>query len=71
MPWLRRWRESIEAKIEDTARELKPAHHGATESASTNLDLKSALEIIRIINAEDAKVVPPCKQALPQIARGD
>lgn len=38
-------------------------------SASANLDLKSALEIIRIINSEDAKVAKAVKQALPQIAR--
>lgn len=36
--------------------------------ASTNLDLKSSLEIARIINAEDAKVSGAVKRALPQIA---
>ena len=37
--------------------------------ATQNLDRQSALEIARIINAEDAKVAPAVKKALPQIAR--
>jgi len=37
--------------------------------ASRDLDLKSALEIVRILNAEDAKVARAVKRALPQIAR--
>lgn len=37
--------------------------------ASTNLDRKSALQIARIINAEDAKVARAIKRALPQIAQ--
>jgi N-acetylmuramic acid 6-phosphate etherase len=37
---------------------------------STNLDLKSSLEVARIINAEDAKVAAAVRRALPQIARG-
>jgi N-acetylmuramic acid 6-phosphate etherase len=40
-----------------------------TNPASANLDQKSALEIARIINAEDAKVAGVVKRALPQIAR--
>jgi N-acetylmuramic acid 6-phosphate etherase len=38
--------------------------------ASQDLDLKSSLEIARIINAEDAKVAAAVQRALPQIARG-
>ena len=38
--------------------------------AAKNLDERSALEIARIINAEDAKVAAAVKSALPQIARG-
>lgn len=38
-------------------------------SASADLDRKSALEIARIINAEDAKVAGAVKRALPQIAQ--
>ena len=37
--------------------------------ASTGLDLKSSLEVARIINSEDAKVAPAVQRALPQIAR--
>jgi N-acetylmuramic acid 6-phosphate etherase len=37
--------------------------------ASADLDLKSALQLARIINAQDAKVASAVKQALPQIAR--
>lgn len=39
-------------------------------AAAGNLDLKSSLEIARVINAEDAKVAAAVKPALPQIARG-
>jgi N-acetylmuramic acid 6-phosphate etherase len=37
--------------------------------ASRNLDLKTSLEIARVINAEDAKIAGAVKRALPQIAR--
>jgi N-acetylmuramic acid 6-phosphate etherase len=37
--------------------------------ASRNLDLKSSLEIARIINAEDGRVAAAVKRALPEIAR--
>ena len=37
--------------------------------ASQNLDLKSSLEIAKVINAEDAKVAAAVKRTLPQIAR--
>ena len=40
-----------------------------TNWASTDLDLKSSLEIVRVINTEDAKVVDAVRRALPQIAR--
>src|SRR5271167_3571081 len=40
-----------------------------TNPASRNLDAKSALQIARIINAEDAKVATAVKRALPQIAK--
>ncbi len=38
-------------------------------AATQNLDRRSALEIARIINAEDAKVAGAVKKALPQIAQ--
>ncbi len=37
--------------------------------ASADLDLKSSLEIARVINDEDAKVAAAVRRALPQIAR--
>jgi N-acetylmuramic acid 6-phosphate etherase len=37
--------------------------------ASAGLDLKSALEVARVINAEDATVAAAVERALPQIAR--
>jgi N-acetylmuramic acid 6-phosphate etherase len=37
--------------------------------ASVNLDLKSSLQIARIINSEDARVAAAVKRVLPQIAR--
>jgi len=40
-----------------------------TNRAAVDLDLKSALDIAGIINAEDAKVASAVKRALPQIAR--
>ena len=39
-----------------------------TNSASADLDRKSALEIARIINAEDAKIAAAVRRSLPQIA---
>ena len=38
-------------------------------AAASDLDLKTALEIARTINAEDAKVAAAVKRALPKIAR--
>ncbi|MGA9529966.1 MAG: N-acetylmuramic acid 6-phosphate etherase [Terriglobales bacterium] len=38
-------------------------------AASVDLDCRSALEIARIINAEDARVAAAVKRALPQIAQ--
>jgi N-acetylmuramic acid 6-phosphate etherase len=40
-----------------------------TNRTSVDLDLKSSLEIVSVINAEDAKVVDAVRRALPQIAR--
>jgi N-acetylmuramic acid 6-phosphate etherase len=40
-----------------------------TNRAASDLDLKSSLEIARIINAEDACVAVAVKRVLPQIAR--
>ncbi len=48
---------------------LKRLSTEQSNSASADLDLKSALEIVRIINREDAKVAKAVRQALPQIAK--
>ena len=50
--------------------DLKRLRTEQTNIASSDLDLKSALEIARTINAQDAKVATAVKRALPQIARG-
>jgi N-acetylmuramic acid 6-phosphate etherase len=50
----------------------RPLQDLTTERAnptSTDLDLKPALEIARIINTEDAKVSAAVRRALPEIAR--
>jgi len=49
--------------------ELRRLGTEKTNSASVDLDRKSALEIARIINAEDAKVAAAVKGALRQIAK--
>jgi len=49
--------------------ELRRLGTEKTNSASADLDRKSALEIARIINAEDAKVAAAVKGALRQIAQ--
>jgi N-acetylmuramic acid 6-phosphate etherase len=52
-----------------TATELRRLATEKANSASADLDRKSALEIARIINREDAKVAAAVKRALPQIAQ--
>jgi len=52
-----------------TTAELRRLGTEKANSASADLDRKSALEIARIINREDAKVAAAVKRALPQIAR--
>ncbi|MGB7147934.1 MAG: N-acetylmuramic acid 6-phosphate etherase [Terriglobales bacterium] len=53
----------------NVAAELGRLSTEKTNSASAGLDCKSALEIARIINREDAKVAGAVKRALPEIAR--
>jgi N-acetylmuramic acid 6-phosphate etherase len=56
-------RKAAEPKLEELPTEqLNPA--------SSDLDLKSSLEIAQIINTEDATVAEVVARALPQIARG-
>jgi N-acetylmuramic acid 6-phosphate etherase len=56
------------ARHKPTNIELRQLGTEKTNSASAGLDQKSALEIARIINREDAKVAGAVKRALPQIA---
>jgi N-acetylmuramic acid 6-phosphate etherase len=49
--------------------ELRRLGTEKSNSASADLDRKSALEIARIINAEDAKVAGAVRSALPQIGQ--
>jgi N-acetylmuramic acid 6-phosphate etherase len=52
-----------------TPRSLKALTTERPNPTSSDFDEKSSLEIARIINAEDTKVAPAVKRALPQIAR--
>jgi len=52
-----------------TPRTLKDLATERPNPTSSDFDEKSSLEIARIINAQDAKVAPAVKRALPQIAR--
>jgi N-acetylmuramic acid 6-phosphate etherase len=52
-----------------TGAELRRLGTEKANSASLNLDRKSALEIARIINREDAQVAAAVKHSLPQIAQ--
>ena len=49
-------------------RELSSLTTESPNAASQGLDTKSALEIARIINQEDAKIAAAVKKALPEIA---
>ncbi|MGA8538030.1 MAG: N-acetylmuramic acid 6-phosphate etherase, partial [Terriglobales bacterium] len=58
-----------EAPNRRVSRELRRLGTERANSASADLDRKSALEIARIINSEDAKVAAAVKRALRPIAR--
>ena len=53
----------------DTADQLQQLTTESQNEASQGLDTKSALEIARIINHEDAKIAAAVKKALPEIAQ--
>lgn len=55
--------------MKPTRDELSRLKTEQSNRTSIDLDLKPALEIARIINAEDAKVAAAVKRVLPQIAR--
>jgi N-acetylmuramic acid 6-phosphate etherase len=48
---------------------LRRLHTEQANEAAHDLDCKSSLEIVRLINAEDGKVADAVKRVLPQIAR--
>ena len=50
-------------------RDLRRLRTEQPNDGATNLDQKSAIEIARLINAEDATVATAVRRALPQIAR--
>jgi N-acetylmuramic acid 6-phosphate etherase len=62
-------RKELKRKSKRMTVELRRLGTEKTNSASVDLDRKSALEIARIINAEDAKVATAVKVAVPQIAQ--
>ena len=62
-------RKSGKGKKRAPATELGQLSTEKSNSASAGLDRKSAIEIARIINREDAKVAGAVKRALPQIAQ--
>lgn len=51
------------------AQDVRRLRTEQTNDGATNLDQKSAIEIARLINAEDATVAAAVGRALPQIAR--
>jgi N-acetylmuramic acid 6-phosphate etherase len=65
----RKPRKSLPTIGKKTAAELRGLATERANSASADLDRKSALAIARIINREDATVAAAVKRALPQIAQ--
>jgi N-acetylmuramic acid 6-phosphate etherase len=55
--------------MKSTPTKISRLHTEARNPAAGRLDTSSALEIARLINAEDAKVAPAVRRALPQIAQ--
>lgn len=53
----------------DSNSSLRQLHTEQSNPAARDLDQKSSLEIVRLINAEDASVAPAVARVLPQIAR--
>jgi N-acetylmuramic acid 6-phosphate etherase len=60
-------RQQGQAPARSVPGDLRQLRTEKSNSASTDLDRKSALQIARIINAEDAKVARAVRAALPQI----
>jgi N-acetylmuramic acid 6-phosphate etherase len=66
---LKRKRSQAKSSNRKASTELRHLGTEKANSASADLDRKSALEIARIINAEDAKVAGAVKRALRSIAQ--
>jgi N-acetylmuramic acid 6-phosphate etherase len=60
---------SSKKDVKDQASSLQELTTESQNEASLGLDTKSAIEIARIINHEDAKVAAAVKKALPEIAQ--
>src|SRR5580698_8816005 len=58
-----------EDKKKDQAAHLQQLTTESQNEASQGFDTKSALDIARIINHEDAKVAAAVKKAIPEIAQ--
>ena len=61
--------EPVEKPLARTPADLQSLTTERPNEASEGLDTKSAIEIARIINHEDAKVAAAVKKALPEIAQ--
>lgn len=59
---------SLERPLGRTGPELHSLTTEKMNEASTGLDIKSALDIARIVNQEDAKIASAVKKALPETA---
>ncbi|MGA7906649.1 MAG: N-acetylmuramic acid 6-phosphate etherase [Candidatus Sulfotelmatobacter sp.] len=59
----------MKTKKTSASPDLRRLQTEQSNTAAHDLDQKSALEIARLINAEDATVAPAVERALPQIAR--
>jgi N-acetylmuramic acid 6-phosphate etherase len=62
-------RKASKRRGTEAATDLRRLGTEKSNRASADLDSKTALEIARIMNSEDAKVAPAVKRALPQIAQ--
>jgi N-acetylmuramic acid 6-phosphate etherase len=60
--------QPLEKPVARNSKELQDLATERPNDASIGLDIKSAMEIARIVNQEDAKIASAVKKALPEIA---
>ena len=60
----------LRSVISEVAEDLSRLPTERSNRTAENLDLKSSLEIVHIINSQDAQVATAVKAALPQVAHG-